>query len=136
MFLCQSLRNLHPMILLSDKQMNWSSSYNNILEDKRLRICNWYALCIGLYSFNQISLLKMITLGWAHKKKSVKMSHKKFKKDHLSLLHSAYFSSILDRFTRGCYKSIESHATKKRVAWIFTDLTKTMWHCQSGDYLI
>ena len=58
------------------------------------------------------------------------MSHKKLKKALLSLLRSAYFSSVLDRFTRGCFKSIKSYPTKKRVARIFTDLTKIFLGCR------
>ena len=54
----------------------------------------------------------MITLGQEQKLR-IEMRRKKLKKALLVLLSSTLLSSILHRFARGCFKSIQSHTIKK-----------------------
>ena len=48
------------------------------------------------------------------------MLHKKIKKTLLALFSSTFLSTIIHRFARGCFKSIQSYTTKKRMARVLS----------------
>ena len=56
------------------------------------------------------------------------MLHKKLKKPLLALFSSTFLSTIFHRFARGCFKSIQSYMTKKRMARVLNMYTTIIGH--------
>ena len=75
-------------------------------------------------SFDQLSLRHDNTRSST--KFGIEMLHKKLKKTLLALFSSTFLSAIFHRFARGCFKSIQSYTTKKRMARVLRNYTKAI----------
>ena len=83
-------------------------------------VCMYVCMCL----FGQLSLRHDNTRSST--KFGFEMLHKKLKKTFPAHFSSTFLSAIFHRSARGCFKSIQSYTTKKRMARVLRNFTKVV----------